>query len=373
MYSIVDLEATGGKFNEESIIEIAIYKYDGNKVVDQFISLINPHKEISPYVEKLTGINAKMVKTAPEFSGVAKRIIEITDNTILVAHNAQFDYRLLQIEFSRLGYEYIKESLCTVILSQKLLPNQESYKLGKLVKSLGIPLTQRHRASGDARATVDLFKLLIEKDVKKQIISKNVVTYLGQNVRSIFNKIIEDIKNETGVFYIYNHNNEIIYIEASKTIKNRINRLFTSNKFIPKSIQNNIKNVKVEPTGSFYLALIKKFSEIDQIQPAFNKIDYVDYDKSISGFDSPSKEFLIIDKGRDTDEKSFLLVSSKKLIGYGFFELNNQINTIEKLYSRLIKINQNQNIENILNYIISEQKFKKLIPLNKVLKISTIE
>ena len=244
MYSIVDLEATGGKFNEESIIEIAIYKYDGSKVIDQFISLVNPHKDITPYVEKLTGISAKMVNTAPTFSQVAKRIIEITDNSILVAHNAQFDYRLLQIEFDRLGYEYIKESICTVILSQNLLPNQESYKLGKLVKSLGIPLTQRHRASGDARATVELFKLLIEKDIDKQIISKNVVTYLGQNVRSVFNKIIEDIKNETGVFYIYNHNNEIIYIEASKTIKSRINRLFTSNKFIPKSIQNNIKNVK---------------------------------------------------------------------------------------------------------------------------------
>jgi len=373
MYSIVDLEATGGKFNEESIIEIAIYKYDGNKVVDQFISLINPDREISPYVERLTGINAKMVKTAPVFSEVAKRIIQITDSTILVAHNAQFDYRLLQVEFDRLGYEYIKESLCTVILSQKLLPNQESYKLGKLVKSLGIPLSQRHRASGDAQATVELFRLLIQKDIDKQIISKNVVTYLGQNARSVFNKIIENIKNETGVFYVYNHHNEIIYIEASKTIKSRINKLFTSNKFIPKSIQNNVKNIEVEATGSFYIALIIKFSEIDHIKPAFNKIDYVGFDKSIRDFDSPSKEFLIIDNGREPGEKSFLLVSSKKIIGYGFFELNNQINTKEKLYSRTVKINQNHNIENILNYIISKQKFKKLIPLNKIYITSTIE
>ena len=291
----------------------------------------------------------------------------------MVAHNAQFDYRLLQIEFDRLGYEYIKESLCTVILSQKLLPNQESYKLGKLVKSLGIPLSQRHRASGDAKATVELFKLLIQKDIDKQIISKNIVTYLGQNVRTVFNKIIEDVKNETGVFYIYNHYNEIIYIEASKNIKNRINRLFTSNKFIPKSIQNNIKNVEVEATGSFYIALIKKFSEIDHIKPAFNKIDYVNYDKSIKDFNSPSKEFLIIDNGRSPEEKSFLLVSSKKIIGYGFYELNNQINTKKKLYSRLININQNQNVDNILNYIITKQKFKKLIPLNKIYITSTIE
>ena len=196
MYSIVDLEATGGKFNEESIIEIAIYKYDGSKVIDQFISLVNPHKDITSYVEKLTGISAKMVNTAPTFSQVAKRIIEITDNSILVAHNAQFDYRLLQIEFDRLGYEYIKESICTVILSQNLLPNQESYKLGKLVKSLGIPLTQRHRASGDARATVELFKLLIEKDINKQIISKNdkkAPKLNSENTRINWNNSIDSI------------------------------------------------------------------------------------------------------------------------------------------------------------------------------------
>ncbi len=161
--------------------------------------------------------------------------------------------------------------------------------------------------------------------------------------------------------------------EVKRYIKNRINRIFTSNKFIPKSIQNNIKNVEVEPTGSFYIALIKKFSEINHIKPAFNKVDYVDYDKSINDFKSPSKEFLVIDKGRNPEEKSFLLVSNKKIIGYGYFELNNQVNTEKKLFSRTIKINNNQNIENILNYIITKQKFKKLIPLNKIYTTSQIE
>ena len=77
MYTIVDLEATGGKFNEESIIEIAIYKFDGVSITDQFISLVNPEKEIHPYVEKLTGISSKMLNTAPKFHEIAKRIIEI--------------------------------------------------------------------------------------------------------------------------------------------------------------------------------------------------------------------------------------------------------------------------------------------------------
>ena len=116
MYTIIDLETTGGKFNEESIIEVAAYKFDGVNIIDQFISLVNPQRDIHPYVEKLTGITSKMVQSAPKFHEVAKRIIEITSGSVLVAHNAQFDYRILRTEFTRLGYDYQRKNLCTVEL-----------------------------------------------------------------------------------------------------------------------------------------------------------------------------------------------------------------------------------------------------------------
>lgn len=106
LYAIVDVETTGGKFNEEGITEIAIYKFDGHEIVDQFASLVNPEKEIQPFVVKLTGINNKMLVRAPKFYEVAKRVIEIMDGAVLVAHNANFDYRMLRIEFERLGYEF---------------------------------------------------------------------------------------------------------------------------------------------------------------------------------------------------------------------------------------------------------------------------
>ena len=106
MYAILDIETTGGKFNEEGITEIAIYKFDGLKVVDQFISLINPERPIQDFVVKLTGITNKMLRNAPKFYEVAKRITEITTNCILVAHNTTFDYRVLRTEFDRLGYNF---------------------------------------------------------------------------------------------------------------------------------------------------------------------------------------------------------------------------------------------------------------------------
>jgi DNA polymerase-3 subunit epsilon len=73
-----------------------------------------------------------------------------------------------------LGYAFESQSLCTVALSQKLLPDAESYKLGNLVRSLGIPITDRHRAHGDALATLELFKLLLEKDSEKEIRRKYI-------------------------------------------------------------------------------------------------------------------------------------------------------------------------------------------------------
>ena len=150
MYAILDIETTGGKFNEEGITEIAIYRHNGLEITDQFISLVNPEREIQPFVQKLTGINSKMLFSAPRFFEVAKRIIDITEDCLIVAHNADFDYRILRTEFKRLGYNFKKNSICTVSLSKQLLSNMESYKLGKLVRSLGIPISDRHRAQGDA-------------------------------------------------------------------------------------------------------------------------------------------------------------------------------------------------------------------------------
>lgn len=171
LFSILDLETTGGKFNEEGITEIAIYKFDGIKIIDQFISLINPQIPIQPYVKQLTGINNKMLLNAPKFYQVCKRVLEITNNTILVAHNASFDYRMLKVEFNRLGYDFNIPQLCTVNISKKLIPDKNSYKLGRLAKSLGISISNRHRASGDAMATVELFKLLLKKDKNNDILN----------------------------------------------------------------------------------------------------------------------------------------------------------------------------------------------------------
>ena len=375
MYTIVDLETTGGKFNEESIIEVAAYRFDGVTITDQFISLVNPQRDIHPYVEKLTGISSKMVKSAPRFHEVAKRIIEITSNSILVAHNAQFDYRILQLEFKRLGFEFSMKSLCTVILSQELLPEQESYKLGRLSRSLGIPLKDRHRASGDALATVELLKILIEKDINQNIIRKSIVEFPGESISSVFRKTIEELENTIGVFYIYNKNRKLIYVDYSKDIKNKIIKLFTSKKFIPKYVQNNFKSIKVHKTGSIDIAILKAIQEIKSLKPKINNnIDpKLFYKVDIPQIVSERKNFIITFSGKNEDEKGFILFKEEKIIGYGYFDLFNNINTEKKLNSRVVKVDECKKVKNYVYRVISEKRYKKLLTLEEIYKFSGIE
>ncbi len=271
MYAILDIETTGGKYNEEGITEVAIYKFDGQKVTDQFISLINPEQPIQPFVVKLTGINNDMLRNAPKFYEVAKRIVEITEDCILVAHNAKFDYRILRTEFRRLGFEYERKSLCTVELSKKLIPGLPSYSLGKLVRSLGIPLSDRHRAAGDAQATIKLFKMLLNKDVEKDILKEHVRKEPKRSMDTKLVFILEELPSDTGVYYFHDDNGEIIYVGKSRNIKKRVNQHFTNDNPKSMEMQKKVASVSYEVTGNELIALLKENQEIKEIKPKYNR------------------------------------------------------------------------------------------------------
>ena len=239
--------------------------------MDQFISLVNPEIPIQPFVVKLTGINNAMLRSAPKFFEVAKRIIEITSDCVIVAHNASFDYRILRTEFKRLGYDFESKTLCTVELSKKLIPEQPSYSLGKLVRALGIPMADRHRASGDAMATTKLFKMLLEKDVEKQILKDYIKQEIQKGIAPKLLDIINNLPNKTGVYYIHNEKGDLIYIGKSRNIKKRINQHFTGTSTKSKKIQKEVFTVSYEETGSELIALLKESEEIKINKPIFNQ------------------------------------------------------------------------------------------------------
>lgn len=160
-YAIVDIETTGMKPDKERITEIAIIRHDGRKVLDRFSTLINPDRKISYFIQKYTGITNEMVEDAPYFDEVAIEIQERLKDYKFIAHNVKFDFNFLQYEFRRAGLNFDPPYDCTVKLSRKLLPGHKSYSLGKLCKDLGIIINGRHRALGDAEATVKLFDILL--------------------------------------------------------------------------------------------------------------------------------------------------------------------------------------------------------------------
>lgn len=212
-----------------------------------------------------------MLRNAPKFYEVAKRIFEITEDCIIVAHNSSFDYRILKTEFKRLGFQFKRKTLCTVELSKQLIPDMPSYSLGKLTRSLGIAISDRHRADGDAKATVKLFKMLLNKDLKKEIIKQSVKTVQKSRIASNLKSIIEDLPSETGVYYIHNNVGNIIYIGKSNNIRKRITQHFTGSNSKSKKIQALVHSVSYEKTGSELVALLKESEEIKKNKPVLNR------------------------------------------------------------------------------------------------------
>lgn len=334
MYAILDIETTGGKFNEEGITEIAIYKYDGHNIVDQFITLVNPEREIQQFVVKLTGINSKMLKNAPKFHEVAKRIIEITTDCIIVAHNTSFDYRILRTEYNRLGYEFKRNTLCTVELSKAMIPDQPSYSLGKLCRGLGIPTSDRHRANGDAVVTVKLFKLLLEKDLQKEIIQKAIKYADNRNHKDKIIKILDSLPEKEGLFYVHNQNGAVIFIGRGKNIKREVNKLFLKETKRALKINANTNAVTFEETGNALLTKLKYYIELQSVKPKYN----ITKKRKMTDTDFSHDSFLLINKGRIPEENSVILIENNSVIGYAYTNLSYQENQIGILKNILTPI-----------------------------------
>lgn len=358
MYAILDIETTGGKYNQEGITEIAIYKFDGHKVVDQFISLVNPEKEIQEFVVKLTGINNKMLVNAPKFHEVAKRIIEITQDCIIVAHNSAFDYRILRTEFSRLAYNYERDTLCTVKLSQKLIPEAPSHSLGKLCRSLGIPVTDRHRASGDALATIQLFKILLEKDIEKDIISKSI-TYLDKRtINQKLNNLLETAPEQQGVFYLYDENGKILFIGRGNNIKKELNKIFLKTSRRAQRIQERVTSVQFEKTGNELITRLKYYTELEYLKPKFNIIKRK---KNRTDVTFNHQEMILVDKGRNIEEHSVILIEDDEVFGYGFTNLAFQENQIDILKSILTPVTHKVMAKNIVKNYLNRKNVQKIV------------
>jgi len=274
MYAIIDIETTGGSALVEKITEVAIFIHDGKKITDEYSTLINPERNIPYFITNLTGITNEMVEDAPKFYEVAKKIVEITEGAVFVAHNARFDYSFIRQEFKSLGFSYKRNILDTVTLSRKLLPGHRSYSLGNICRDLNIVINGRHRAGGDALATVKLFEILLEKD--KEINGKRSGLIRNTKTSKLHPKLelskLETIPEEAGIYYFYDEDGELIYIGKSRNLQQRISTHLSNNTSgRAMEMRDQIADISWERTGSELIALLKESFEIKDNKPFYNR------------------------------------------------------------------------------------------------------
>ena len=270
----MDIETTGGSSRIEKITEIAIYQFDGERITGEFSTLINPERNIPYFITNLTGITNEMVEDAPKFYEIAKKVIEYTEDRIFVAHSARFDYSFIRNEFKSLGYNFKRNILDTVTLSRKLLPGHRSYSLGNICKELNIEINGRHRAGGDALATVKLFGILIKKDEETNgSKSKSFTNTRASKLHPALdiNKI-NQVPEEAGIYYFYNEKGDLIYIGKSRNLMQRVST-HLSNNTTNRSMEmrDAIADIGWEETGSELIALLKESFEIKANKPIYNR------------------------------------------------------------------------------------------------------
>lgn len=454
MYAIVDIETTGGSARLEKITEIAVYQHDGESITDEFVTLINPERNIPYFITNLTGITNEMVEDAPRFYEIAKKLIEFTEGRIFVAHNARFDYSFIRQEFKSLGYNYKRSILDTVALSRRLFPGHRSYNLGNICRELKITINDRHRASGDAFATVRLFEMLLEKDaeingIKSNLIRNTRISKLHPNLSVVR---INSIPEEAGIYYFYDERGKLIYIGKSRNLLQRISTHLSNNTSCRSmEMRDTIADITWEVTGSELIALLRESSEIKDNKPVYNRAQrstgfqwgifnfndkkgYLNFnfhqirddeshlsvftsrdrakskltslaetynlcqkltglydtdgacfhfhvgickgaccgkesskdynaraEKALEEFVFSQRNFFIIDKGRDEEERCAVKIINGKYAGYGYFNINDMGFGLSAVHECIKSSADNRDIQVILKSYLRRNRVEKII------------
>lgn len=274
LFAVLDVETTGGRPSDSKITDISIFITDGKEIKSEFSSLVNPEKKIDPFVIKLTGITNDMVANEAPFRKIAQNVSEILKDKIIVAHNADFDFQMLQKEFLDHGLSLPNAKFCTVKAAKKALPNLSSYSLGNLCDYLNISHENAHRAQADALATTHLFHHLLKLSdfdfISNELKSQNYEFEWPTH----WEKCTKPVKSQPGIIYFYAASDEILDIYHAHNLKKGIFQILDEYK------KHDVKYTKmVEETTRIdfeyihpsFKAEIKAMNEIQTLKPKYSK------------------------------------------------------------------------------------------------------
>lgn len=274
MYVVVDIETTGGNKHSGKITEIAAILYDGTKVVDRFVTLVNPERPIDKFVSRLTGITDAMVADAPLFEEIADDFDRFTANAIFVAHNVNFDYPFIREEYRRIGKDYSRRRLCTVRLSRRTFPDLPSYSLDKITGELSLHFNGHHRAEADAMATVRLFEKILEKHSQTGLFDVNFGVSEIRDIDSPYldREFFKSTPDDAGIYNIYDREDRLIYTKGSAHIlTDLMERLLRRDTESDRKLQKLAYRVDWMETGSVVGAKLMEANSVLKDNPEFNR------------------------------------------------------------------------------------------------------
>lgn len=274
LYAITDIETTGSYAAGNSIIEIGVCVHDGEQVVREYHTLLDPGKRLPHFITALTNIHDEMLEGAPTFHQIADELEEVLKDTIFVAHNVSFDYSFIRAEFAAIGRQWNSKRLCTVRLARKAFPGYHSYSLGNITSLLGIHNEAAHRALGDARAAKDLFEkcftVLSEQEISKMISRASGEVHLPPHLAK---QEFDALPEKAGVYYLLNEKGKPIYIGKARNLKKRVKQHFTSATEGKRNqdFMRQIHHVTFEETGTELIAYLLEDFEIRKHWPEHNR------------------------------------------------------------------------------------------------------
>ena len=270
----VDIETTGGSHKFARVLEVGVVRVENNRVVATYKTLINPGGPVPAMITRLTGITTHDIEDAPSFQVIADELAEVLEGAVFVAHNVQFDYGFLRMEFERLGASFRPKLLCTVRLSRKLFPEHKGHKLSDLISRHGFAAAARHRAYDDAEVLWQFYQLLlaefdldtVDEAIHAQLRSQSLPSNLDKG-------LVDDLPEAPGIYIFEDEAGAPLYVGKSVNIRQRVMSHFTAfhDNPVERRIAADIRHVRTEVTHGELGALLTESERIKQLQPLHNR------------------------------------------------------------------------------------------------------
>lgn len=269
----VDLETTGGSVTEHRITEIGVVEV-GPQHVTQWSSLVNPQQPIPPFIQRLTGIDAAMVRGAPTFAQIAPALFERLDGKLFVAHNARFDRGFLRAEFQRQGVTFNPDVLCTVRLSRALFPRETRHGLDALIERHALVPAARHRALADADLLWQFWRRLhdvVPVEQLRERIERTICYY--RLAGDLTEDYLDMAPAGCGVYALFGEADVPLYVGRSVRVRQRLKALLMGERRSSKEIRiaQQVRRIEWRETGGELGALLAEARWIETLAPQHNR------------------------------------------------------------------------------------------------------